>query len=89
MNPPPAATQAAPTRDISLSLGPEISGALARVLQPRAWARLRLLVDLVTLYLASSAALFAAPISDDGASRWMAACFPLLDAGDPARSPPP
>ena len=78
MNPPPAATQAAPTRDISLSLRPEISGALARALQPRVWARLRLLVDLVTLYLASSAALFAAPISDDGASRWMAACFPLL-----------
>ncbi len=78
MNPPPAASQAAPTRDISLRPWPEISGALARVLQPRAWARLRLLVDLVTLYLASSAALFAAPITSDAANRWMAACFPLL-----------
>jgi exopolysaccharide biosynthesis polyprenyl glycosylphosphotransferase len=78
MNPPPAATHAASPRDISVRLGPELSGALARALQPRAWSRLRLLVDLVTLYLASSAALFAAPITNDATNRWVAACFPLL-----------
>ncbi len=48
------------------------------MLQPRAWARLRLLVDLIVLYLASSAALFAAPITDGGVDRWIAAGFPLL-----------
>jgi exopolysaccharide biosynthesis polyprenyl glycosylphosphotransferase len=78
MNPPPAVTHAAPTRDVSLRFGSELSSALARVLQPRPWSRLRLLVDLVTLYLASSAALFAAPITNDATNRWMAAFFPLL-----------
>jgi exopolysaccharide biosynthesis polyprenyl glycosylphosphotransferase len=53
----------------------------ARALGGRSWSRLRLLVDVVVLYLASSAALFAAPASAGPVSRWLAAAFPLMCLG--------
>ena len=49
-------------------------GTLARVfahaLSGHSWSRLRLLVDVIVLYLASSAALFASPDSTGTLSRW-------------------
>jgi exopolysaccharide biosynthesis polyprenyl glycosylphosphotransferase len=78
MTPPPAATHAARTRSFRLApVGAELAGALARLFDTPSWPRLRLLVDVVVLYLASSAALFAAPVGGDGANRWLAAAFPL------------
>jgi exopolysaccharide biosynthesis polyprenyl glycosylphosphotransferase len=50
----------------------------AHALGGQSWSRLRLLMDVVVLYLASSAALFAAPGADGTLSRWLAAAFPLL-----------
>src|SRR5438477_693830 len=79
MTPPPVASHAAPPA-ISLGAGrPELIGrAVARVLDARTWSRLRLLVDAVVLYLAASAALFAAPVMGDSVNRWLAATFPLI-----------
>jgi exopolysaccharide biosynthesis polyprenyl glycosylphosphotransferase len=51
---------------------------LAAALDAASWARLRLLLALLLLYLASSAALFAAPTPIGVADRWIAAIFPLL-----------
>ena len=80
MTPPPVASHAAPPATISLRAGrPELIGrAVARVLDARTWSRLRLLVDVVVLYLAASAALFAAPVMGDSVNRWLAATFPLI-----------
>jgi exopolysaccharide biosynthesis polyprenyl glycosylphosphotransferase len=53
-----------------------------RVLEPAAWARLRLGVDLVVLYLAAGAALFAdTSLYNAWSNRWLAAVFPLLATG--------
>ena len=50
-----------------------------RLVDVRAWSRLRLLVDVVVLYLAASAALFAStPIRVVSADRWLAALFPIV-----------
>jgi exopolysaccharide biosynthesis polyprenyl glycosylphosphotransferase len=46
------------------------------------WSRLRLLVDIVVLYLATSAALFAStPVRIQHGERWLAAMFPILVIG--------
>jgi exopolysaccharide biosynthesis polyprenyl glycosylphosphotransferase len=81
MTPPTAATQAAQTG--ALNLRPArlrfVPSPVARVLSARAWSRLRFLVDVVVLYLASSAALFAdAPLRNGGGNQLVAATFPLL-----------
>ena len=80
MTPPPAASHAArpralPFRPVPVELGP----ALGRLLGARAWSRLRFLVDVIVLYLAASAALFAAtPAHGTASSHVLAAGFPLL-----------
>jgi exopolysaccharide biosynthesis polyprenyl glycosylphosphotransferase len=49
------------------------------MLDPRAWGRLRFLIDVVVLYLASSAALFAdSSVVNDATNHILAAGFPLL-----------
>ena len=58
-----------------------LTRVFAHALGGRSWSRLRLLVDVVVLYLASSAALFAAPDADGSLSRWLAAAFPLVCLG--------
>jgi len=83
MTPPPAATPVAAPSSIGVprrsSLGEAIAGANGRLLQPRAWARFRVVVDLMVLYLASSVTLFAAaPMRAIPADRWLAAIFPLV-----------
>ena len=70
------------TLPFTRSTGELVGGEFARLLDPPSWSRLRLLVDIVVLYLASSAALFADPrISSAVASRWLAAIFPLIVLG--------
>src|SRR5664279_3899668 len=84
MTPPPAATHAAQPGSLRLRPVPTkvVASSVGRMLGARAWGRLRFLVDVVVLYLASSAALFA-----DGQVRTMnenhvlAAVFPLLVLG--------
>jgi exopolysaccharide biosynthesis polyprenyl glycosylphosphotransferase len=80
MTPPPAA--ATPVDQSAAIVLPQagelVAGGVARVLDARNWWRVCLLLDIVVLYLASSAALFAAPALGDPASRWLAAVFPLL-----------
>jgi exopolysaccharide biosynthesis polyprenyl glycosylphosphotransferase len=81
MTPPPAA--ASPVdQSGALALGRPagdfVASGIARLIDARNWSQVCLLVDVVVLYLASSAALFAAPALGDTASRWLAAAFPLL-----------
>jgi exopolysaccharide biosynthesis polyprenyl glycosylphosphotransferase len=81
MTPPPAATHAA--QPGALNLRPArvryVPSSVARVLSARAWSRLRFLVDVVVLYLASSAALFAdAPVRSGAENHLVAAAFPLV-----------
>ncbi len=76
MSPPPAISHAAEAHGISIRpLGDELARAVSRLLHPQSWSRLRFMVDVAVLYLASSAAVFAAPHVGD---RWLAACFPVL-----------
>jgi FlaA1/EpsC-like NDP-sugar epimerase len=81
MTPPPAASTAARASSFAPTLKAPTgaSSIVARLLDGRSWARLRNLTDVIVLYLASSAALFAASalrqVTED---RWIAACFPLL-----------
>ncbi len=50
-----------------------------RVLDPREWARLRLLIDVIVLCLAASLALFAdSSVSTITSNRWLALSFPLV-----------
>jgi exopolysaccharide biosynthesis polyprenyl glycosylphosphotransferase len=81
MTPPPAA--ASPVdQSAAIALarprGDFVAGGIARLIDGHNWSQVCLLLDLVVLYLASSAALFAAPALGDTASRWLAAIFPLL-----------
>jgi exopolysaccharide biosynthesis polyprenyl glycosylphosphotransferase len=81
MTPPPAASHAAQTG--ALNLRPArvrfVPNSVAGILSSRAWSRLRFLVDVVVLYLASSAALFAAaPLRAGAENHLVAAMFPLL-----------
>jgi exopolysaccharide biosynthesis polyprenyl glycosylphosphotransferase len=81
VTPTPAASHVDQPSTLALrrSPGDVVAGALAQLLDPPSWWRLRLLVDVVVLYLASSAALFADPrISGAVADRWLAAIFPLI-----------
>jgi exopolysaccharide biosynthesis polyprenyl glycosylphosphotransferase len=84
MTPPPAATHAARAARIAVTSSSNriAAGTLTRSLDARAWSRLRSLVDVVVLYLAASAALFAATsvriVADD---RWLSAIFPLVVLG--------
>ena len=58
------------------------SSSLARLLDERTWSVLRLAVDVVVLYLAAAAALFAAPsIRSVSADQLLAAVFPLIVLG--------
>src|SRR5947209_20267853 len=84
MTPPPAATHAAESG--ALSLRPVeakfVASSMGRMLGARTWGRLRFLVDVVVLYLASSAALFAdGSILNDATNHILAAGFPLLVLG--------
>src|ERR1022692_2979222 len=81
MTPPSAASQVA--RRSGLALRPASDSFVlrmaTRLVDVRAWSRLRLLVDVVVLYLAASAALFAStPIRVVSADRWLAALFPIV-----------
>src|SRR5947209_8632261 len=81
MTAPPAATHAAESGAIALRSAPAkfASSSIGRMLGARAWGRLRFLVDVVVLYLASSAALFAdSSVRGDGTDQIVAAGFPLL-----------
>src|SRR5438270_8990740 len=81
MTPPPAATHAAQPGALSLRPVPAkfVSSSIGRMLGARAWSRLRFLVDVVVLYLASSVALFAdSSVFRVGNDHVLAAGFPLL-----------
>jgi exopolysaccharide biosynthesis polyprenyl glycosylphosphotransferase len=81
MTPPPAASHAVQPGTLTLRPTPAnfVAGSVVRLLGPRAWPRLRFLVDVVVLYLASSAALFAAPpVRVVGTNHALAAIFPLV-----------
>ena len=80
MTPPPAAYHADRSDAIAIGrpTGDFFSAAIAHLLDPRIWSQFRLLVDVLVLYLAASAALFAAPAPDGDASRWLAATFPVV-----------
>jgi exopolysaccharide biosynthesis polyprenyl glycosylphosphotransferase len=83
MTPPYAVGQSARLKGFSVTPGSEaaLTRVFSRALTGRSWSRLRLLVDVIVLYLASTAALFASPASAGSASRWLAAAFPLLCLG--------
>jgi exopolysaccharide biosynthesis polyprenyl glycosylphosphotransferase len=77
MTPPPAAPgnlRVAPGPGAS----PAVLEAFGPLLEHRAWSRLRFVVDLIVLYCAASAALFAAPMQDGSADRLLAAAFPPI-----------
>jgi exopolysaccharide biosynthesis polyprenyl glycosylphosphotransferase len=80
MTPPPAASHADQGGTIALgrSTGDLVAGAAARLTDPRNWSQFCLLLDVVILYLASTAALFGSPASGGTAGRWLAATFPPL-----------
>jgi exopolysaccharide biosynthesis polyprenyl glycosylphosphotransferase len=81
VTPTPAASHVDQPSTLALRRPPGdvVAGALLHLLDPPSWWRLRLLVDVVVLYLASSAALFADPtISGAVADRWLAAIFPVI-----------
>lgn len=77
---PPAVSQAAasPTTDFRPVARELVGPSVAQALDPRTWSRIRVLVDFVVLYLAASAALFAAPHPNGAPERWLAAAFPLV-----------
>jgi lipopolysaccharide/colanic/teichoic acid biosynthesis glycosyltransferase len=81
MMPPSAISHAAPAHGFPASCGgPELAleRPLPRLLTPQTWRHVRLTVDVLVLYLASAAALLAAPGSGAATSRWLAAIFPLV-----------
>ena len=84
MTPPPAASHAA-TTNIPLTGARtdtrRLARAVGRTLDHRAWSRVRLLVDTVVLFVASGAALFASPVPNTAANRWLALGFPLITIG--------
>jgi exopolysaccharide biosynthesis polyprenyl glycosylphosphotransferase len=76
---PEAASPA--TTSGTLALSPpsrQVANAIARLLDVRVWSQMRLLVDVVMLCLASSAAFYAAPIQPGAGAGWLAAVFPAL-----------
>ena len=84
MTPPPAATHAAQSGSLRLRPVPTkvVASSVGRMLSARAWGRMRFLVDVIVLYLAASAALFAdGQIRTVDANHVLAAVFPLLVIG--------
>jgi exopolysaccharide biosynthesis polyprenyl glycosylphosphotransferase len=83
MTPPYAVEHSARLNGFAGTLASDatLTRLFAHALGRRSWSRMRLLVDVVVLYLASSAALFAAPDADGSLSRWLAAAFPLVCLG--------
>jgi exopolysaccharide biosynthesis polyprenyl glycosylphosphotransferase len=82
MTPPTAASHVAqpgtlspPARTFSSDL---VRALVAQIIEPRVWARTRLLVDLLMLTLASSAAVFAGPDLHTGTNRLLAALFSVV-----------
>jgi exopolysaccharide biosynthesis polyprenyl glycosylphosphotransferase len=80
MTPPPAASHVEQPAELTLAPRPEelATRALTLVLGKRGWWHIRLLVDVVVICLASSAAAFAAPIAGSPGTRWLAVSFLLL-----------
>ena len=80
MTPPPAVSHADQPSALALKrpTGEFLAGAISHLLDPRTWSQMRLLVDVVALSLASSAALFAGPAITGTATRALAAVFPLV-----------
>ena len=84
MTPPPAATHAAQSGSLRLRPVPTkvVASSVGRMLGARSWGRMRFLIDVVVLYLASSAALFAdGQIRTVNDNHVLAAVFPLLVIG--------
>lgn len=81
----PTATGEAPAPSVRATRHPILAVASQmshRALDPNAWARIRLTVDFVVLYLASCAALFAdTSLYSAWSNRWLAAIFPVLAVG--------
>jgi len=74
MTPTPGAAHAAQPTGIALKREADAHARAlrGRVLDLRAWSRLRFLLDVLVLYSASSAALFAAPTSLGTSDRLLA-----------------
>jgi exopolysaccharide biosynthesis polyprenyl glycosylphosphotransferase len=81
MTPPPAATHAAqgnvPFAARRARRSRWVINA-AKALDHRPWARIRLVTDVIVLYLAAGAAVLASPTQNTGADRWLALVFPLI-----------
>ncbi len=84
MTPPPAATHPL-TRSRSTvrrASNRFAAATIARILDARGWARLRLLLDLFVMYIATTAAVFtSAPVHIVSGERLLAAVFPLVVVG--------
>ena len=82
MTPPTAIGHAASTHGFPVTTRPasdaELARSFGRAVAPRTWQRLRLLVDVVVLYLAAGAALLAEPGSAAASSQLLAAIFPIV-----------
>jgi exopolysaccharide biosynthesis polyprenyl glycosylphosphotransferase len=81
MTPPTAIGHAASAHGFRVTTRPasdaELARSFGRSVATRTWPRLRLLVDVVVLYLAAGAALLAESGSASGTSRILAAIFPV------------
>ena len=82
MTPPTAIGHAASAHGFPVTTRPasdaDLARSLGRAVAARTWPRLRLLVDVVVLYLAAGAALLAEPGSATASSRLLAAIFPIV-----------
>jgi exopolysaccharide biosynthesis polyprenyl glycosylphosphotransferase len=81
MTPSPAASHAAETRGIAFRSRRKalVARTMAQLLDPRAWARMRFVVDVVVLCLACGIALLAAtPIRNATADIWLGVCFTVV-----------
>jgi exopolysaccharide biosynthesis polyprenyl glycosylphosphotransferase len=80
MTPLPAASHADETGTIALGRSPGefVAGMAERLIDSRNWSQFCLLMDVVILYLASTAAVFGSPALSGADSRWLAAIFPPL-----------
>jgi exopolysaccharide biosynthesis polyprenyl glycosylphosphotransferase len=77
---PPTASHAHDSGTLRLprAHGGLITTGVARLLDPRVWSQVRLLIDATMLCLAATAAFYAAPIDRGGGTGWLAAIFPAL-----------
>jgi exopolysaccharide biosynthesis polyprenyl glycosylphosphotransferase len=85
MTPPTAVSHAAAHGGILVTRRPRsdlATNLCRRLIDAHQWARVKLLSDLVVLYLASSLALLADPtIRAVSSNRWLAATFPIVVTG--------